>query len=77
MKAFKIEEMENIYEIGRAMQCMADDGEIEIADSKEAFNFALGLAMKFEHEHPNSEDYYTEIDLFIVDKILEEFGVEN
>lgn len=77
MKAFTIEEMENIFEIGRTFQCAADEGEIEINDSKEAFNFALKLAMDFEKEHSNSDDYYYDIDEFCTEKILKEFGEYN
>lgn len=76
MKAFTIEEMENIFEIGRNMQAMVDNEEIEIEDSKEAFLFALQLAVEFEKEHPDSDDYYNDLDEFVIDKILEEFKVE-
>lgn len=76
MKAFTIEEMENIFEIGRNMQAMVDNEEIEVEDSKEAFLFALQLAVEFEKEHPDSDDYYNELDDFVIDKILEEFKVE-
>ena len=70
MKAFSIEEMENIFEIGRAMQYAFDEGEIELEDSKGAFNFALELAMEFEKDHHNSNDYYSELDDFINHKLL-------
>lgn len=77
MKAFTIEEVENVFEIGRAIQHAVDyiDGCV-IEDSKEAFTFALGLAMEFEKEHPNSDDYYSEINNFITEKILEHFKRE-
>ena len=77
MKAFTIEEMENIFEIGRTFQCAADEGAIEIKDSKEAFAFALKLAIDFEKEHPDSDDYYYDIDDFCTEKILKEFGEYN
>ena len=77
MKAFTIEEMENIFEIGRNMQAMVDNEEIEIEDSKEAFLFALKLAVEFEKEYPDSDDYYNELDDFVIDKLLEEFKMEN
>lgn len=77
MKTFSIEEMENIFEIGRQMQYMIDFGNIKIEDSKDAFMFALGLAVEFEKEHPDSEDYYGELDEFMNKKILEEFKEEN
>lgn len=73
MKAFTVEEMENIFEIGRNIQAMIDNDEIEIEDSKDAFMFALQLAVEFEKEHPDSEDYYSELDEFMSKRILEEF----
>lgn len=77
MKAFTIEEMENCFEIGRNMQAMFDNDEIEIEDSKNAFMFALQLAVEFEKEYPDSDDYYNELDDFVIDKLLEEFKMEN
>ena len=76
MKAFTVEEMENIFEIGRNIQAMIDNDEIEIEDSKDAFMFALQLAVEFEKEHPDSEDYYSELDEFMSKRILEEFEAE-
>ena len=77
MKAFTINEMENIFEIGRAMQSAADDGAIEIEDSKNAFLFAARLAMDFEEKYPDSEDYYYDLDEFITEKIVKEFNKDN
>ena len=76
MKTFSIEEMENIFEIGRNMQAMFDNDEIEIEDSKNAFMFALQFAVEFEKEYPDSDDYYNDLDDFVIDKILKEFKVE-
>lgn len=76
MKAFTVEEMENCFEIGRNMQAMFDNDEIEIKDSKNAFMFALQLAVEFEKEYPDSDDYYNDLDDFMIDKILKEFKVE-
>ena len=76
MKAFTVEEMENCFEIGRNMQAMIDNEEIEANDSKDAFMFALQLAVEFEKEHPDSEDYYGELDEFMNKRILEEYGAE-
>lgn len=77
MKAFSINEMENIFEIGRAMQHVVDfeDG-YAIEDSKNAFLFAARLAMEFEEKYYDTEDYYGDLDEFIRDKILEELKVE-
>lgn len=77
MKAFTIEEMENIFEIGRNMQAMFDNNEIEVEDSKDAFMFALQLAVEFEKEHPDSDDYYNDLDEFVINKISKEFEMEN
>lgn len=78
MKAFSINEMENIFEIGRAMQHVVDfeDG-YAIEDSKNAFLFAARLAMEFEEKHPDTEEYYSDLDEFITGKILEELKVES
>lgn len=74
MKAFTYKEMENIFEIGRAIQYAVDFEEgCVIQDSKDAFMFALGLAMEFEEKHPNTEEYYYELDDFITGRILEYF----
>lgn len=77
MKTFSMNEMENIFEIGRAIQLAADEGEIEIFDSKGAFMYALELAMEFEKEHPETEDYYYDLDNFVSEKIKAKFGFEN
>lgn len=77
MKAFSIEEMENIFEIGREMQAMFERDEIEIEDSKNAFWFALQLAVEFEKEHADTECYYIDLDDFAKKRILEEFKVEG
>lgn len=76
-KVFTIEEAENMFEIGRIIQTMVENEEIEIEDSKEAFAFAIRLAVEFEEEHPETEDYYCDLDEFVIDKILKEFGVED
>ena len=75
MKAFTIEEMENSFEIGRIVQNMVDDEVIEIADGKDAFNLALQLAVEFEKEYPDSNDYYNDLNDFVVATIFDEFGV--
>ena len=77
MKAFTIEEMENVFEIGRIMQAMFSDDRIEIDDSKDAFVFALKLAMEFEEKFPNSECYYLDLDEFVEERAMKEFGVDN
>lgn len=75
--AFNLNEMENAFEIGRIMQVMCDNLQININDSKEAFYYALTLAIDFEKEHEDTEDYYNDLAKFVVDKILENFGVEH
>lgn len=76
-KIFAIEEMENIFEIGRNIQAMIDNEEIEVEDSKEVFLFAMQLAVEFEKERPETEEYYFDLDEYVIDKILEKFGVED
>ncbi len=75
-KTYTIEEMENMFEIGRIIEHMIDNEEIEVEDSKHAFAFAWKLAVDFEKEYPDTEDYYNDIEEYVIDKILEEFGVE-
>ena len=76
-KMYSIMEMENIFEIGRNIEAMVRHEEIEVEDSTEAFMFALKLAVEFEKEHPDAEDYYFDLDEYVVEKILEEYGVEE
>ena len=77
MKAFTLSEMETIFEIGRSIQCAAVDGAIEIEDSKDAFMFALALAIEFEEKYPNTENYYCNLDDFVIEKIIKAFGNES
>lgn len=72
--AFTFEEMENIFEIGRHMQYMMSKEEIEINDSKDAFLFAMQLAIEFDEQYPDTEEYYADLIEFIEDKIYDEFG---
>lgn len=74
---FTIEEMENAFEIGRHIQGMIDAESIEIEDSKEAFAFAVQLAMEFEAVYPETEDYYGDLEEFVTDKILDAYGVDE
>lgn len=76
-RMFSIMEMENIFEIGRNIEAMVRNEEIEIENSKDAFALALQLAIEFEKEYSDTEDYYFELDEFAIDKILKEFGVED
>lgn len=73
--AFNLNEMENAFEIGGIMMSLVKDNKIEIEDSKYAFYYALKLAIDFEKEHADTEDYYGDLDEFVVGKVLEEFGV--
>ena len=77
MKAFTMNEMENIFEIGRTMQALFSNDAIEIEDSKEAFYLALKLAIEFEEKHPDSECYYLDLDDFVTEKILKAFNEDN
>lgn len=77
MKTFSMNEMENIFEIGRMIQLMIDEKSIEVLDSKNAFMYALKLAMEFEQSYPDTEEYYSDIEVFAAEKIKAEFGFEN
>lgn len=77
MKTFTMNEMENIFEIGRIMQCAEDDCTIVIEDGKDAFMYALELAMEFEKNYPDTETYYDDLDEFVAEKIKAKFGFEN
>lgn len=74
-RVFTYEEMENIFEIGREIQYMIDHETIEVEDGKEAFLFALQLAIEFEEKFPETDDYYEDMYYFVVDKIADRFGV--
>lgn len=76
-KVFTFEEMEDMFEIGRHMQYMMDNEEIEIEDSKDAFLFAMKLAIEFEEQYPDTEEYYYDLIAFVENRILDEFGVED
>lgn len=76
-KTFTLYEMENAFEIGRHIQGMIDAESIEVEDSKDAFVLALQLSTEFEKEYPDTDDYYADLEEFVTDKILEEFGVDE
>ena len=76
MKAFTIQEMETIYNLGAMVRGMVDDYEIEFADSKDVFYYALGLAMQFEALHPDTENYHNDLHNFAYDKLIERYGFE-
>ena len=77
MKAFTLNEVKNVYNIGARIQGIVDDYEIEIVDSEEAFYYALTLAMQFEQEHPNSDNYHEDLRRFTYDKLLNKFGFND
>lgn len=76
-KVFDSKEMENIFEIGREIQFMIDNEVIEIEDSQDAFALALQLAVEFEENFSETDDYYGDLIDFIQDNILDEFGVDD
>ena len=77
MKTFTMNELENIFEIGRIMQCMIEDENIEILDDKGAFLYALELALEFEEKYPDTEEYYCDLDDFVEKKLRAKFGSVN
>lgn len=69
---YTIYEMENMFEIGRTLEVKIRAGELDDdIDSKELFSFALKCATEFEYEHPDSDDYYSDLDEFVERKIKE------
>lgn len=74
---FTMAEMESVYEIGRQMQCMIDAGHINVKDSKEAFMFALYLAVEFEKEFADTQHYYLDLYNYIVAKIMDKYGANE
>lgn len=74
---FNSKEMENMFEIGRQIQAMIDADEIEVENSKDAYMLGLQLSLDFEKEHHDTEDYYADLYEFIVERILDVFGVEE
>ena len=77
MKTFSVNEMENMFEAGRLIQTMIDKGTANVLDSKDAFSCALQWAIEFEKQYPDTEEYYSDIEVFMVDKIQNQFGFEN
>lgn len=76
MKRFSVEEMENVFEIARIFESIykLDLLDVDDYDSKDIFGFALELAIRFEEEYPETEDYYTDIDAFVTKEIIKRFG---
>lgn len=76
---FNLLEMENIFEIGRTIEALDHNEQIDLInfDSKDIFTFALELAQRFEKEYPNTDDYYYDLDEFVNEKIRNEFGKEK
>ena len=74
---YSVNEMENMFEIGRLVQNLIEHEVIEVEDSKDAFVFALRLALDFEKEYPDTEEYYMNLEDFVLDKLMKEFGTEE
>lgn len=74
---YTLKEMENAFEIGRIIQDMIENENVDVEDSKEAFAFALQLAIDFEKEYPDTEEYYMDLEEFVFDKIMDRFGGEE
>ena len=71
MKAFTLNEMENMFEIGRIIQALIDNGYIKYYETKEASMDAMAWAIEFEREHRDTEDYLMDIDMFVQKKCRE------
>lgn len=74
---YSVNEMENMFEIGRLVQNLIEHEVIEVEDSKDAFVFALRLALDFEKEYPDTEEYYMDLEEYVLDKLVKEFGEEE
>lgn len=70
---YTFEELENVFEIGRLIQQMIENEKIDVEDSKDAFALAVQLATDFEEQYPVPDDYYMDLEEFVVDKIVEKF----
>ena len=77
MKAFTLNEMENIFEIGRILQLYDCENLIDVPDSKEAFNFALQLAVNFEDAYQDSGNYYGDLYEYIAGDIAKRFSTSD
>jgi hypothetical protein len=70
--------MENIFEIGRTIEAQMRDGLIEhYWASDELFAFSLDLAQRFEYEYPDTDDYYGDLDKFVIERLQQKFGKEK
>ena len=72
---FTTKEMENIFEIGRIIQGLIGNEEIEIEDSKEAFAVAMHLAVEFEKIYNEENDYILQLYDFATDYLLDNYGL--
>ena len=77
--SFNLFEMENIFEIGRTIEALDHNEQIDLInfDSKDIFAFALELAQRFEKEYPNTDDYYYDLDEFVNKKIKKKYKKEK
>lgn len=71
MKAFDMNEVENVFEIGRTIQALMDAEYIDDYDSKEAFMDAVVWSMEFENKYAVTDDYYNDIYEFVENKMKE------
>lgn len=73
---FTINEMENVFHIGRMIEALRFTFRIDLDDEEDKSIFALALcwAKEFEKEYPDSENYYEDLEKFVVPKIMEEWG---
>ena len=73
---FVMNEMENIFHIGRMIEALRFTFKIDVSEEedKEIFLYAMDWAMMFEHECPDSENYYEDLEKFVVPKIMKKWG---
>lgn len=71
---FSLAEMENMFEIGSIIEAQIRDGFIDSSICRETLcAIALDMAQRFEMEHPDTDDYYGDIDTFFNERFPERF----
>lgn len=76
---FTLNEMENALHIGRMIEALRFTFRINLSDEedKEIFLYAMDWAQLFELECPDSENYYEDLEKFVVPKIMKKWGNDN
>lgn len=70
---FTMNEMENVFEIGKILNRMGAEGTFYVENRPEAFLLALAIAVEFEAKHPDTQDYYNELEQFVKEQLTKIF----